>query len=274
MLLEIEELVETGGAEDETERRAGGRGLAEDEGPEPGPRPALGDPRADAGARRGTAPRSPTRPAEVPLLRQPDRSAGAQCPGDERPPGERGPVTPASPSGSAERRTVDADDASSRATIALLERGSLEVLGLLPRARTHLPRPRARRPMIRLLAVYKPRSGEAPLWDFEEGTLAAREVAAYVVADGARVAVGAPDRAARRAAGTGFGAAVRGLRPEPALLHDAARPRGQVRRIALFDVVANNADRKSGHSCSPRTRRIFVVDHGVIASTSRPSSGR
>jgi uncharacterized repeat protein (TIGR03843 family) len=39
------------------------------------------------------------------------------------------------------------------------------------------------------------------------------------------------------------------------------------RRVALFDVVANNADRKSGHCLLADDGQLFVVDHGVCFST-------
>ena len=84
-----------------------------------------------------------------------------------------------------ERRTDGTDAEWTRddaEALALLERGTLEVLGLLPRASNFTFLARVRADQDQMLAVYKPRSGEAPLWDFEEGTLAAREVAAYVVA--------------------------------------------------------------------------------------------
>ena len=67
-------------------------------------------------------------------------------------------------------------------TLALLESGELEVLGLLPRASNFTFLARVSGDDEQALAVYKPRSGEAPLWDFPAGSLAAREVAAFVVA--------------------------------------------------------------------------------------------
>ncbi|HZB79397.1 MAG TPA: phosphatidylinositol kinase, partial [Actinomycetota bacterium] len=64
----------------------------------------------------------------------------------------------------------------------VLVAGELEVLGLLPNASNHTFLARARGDDEEMLAVYKPRLGETPLWDFPEGTLCAREVATYVVA--------------------------------------------------------------------------------------------
>jgi hypothetical protein len=113
------------------------------------------------------------------------------------------------------------------------------------------------------LAVYKPRSGEAPLWDFEEGTLAAREVAAFVVAE----ALGWPwvPPTVLRDGPHGPGSVQRFVafdQDQHYLTMRNERP-DEFRRIALFDLVANNADRKSGHCLLAEDGRIFVVDHGV-----------
>ncbi len=147
--------------------------------------------------------------------------------------------------------------------MGLLERGELEVLGLLPRASNFTFLARVRDEAQQALAVYKPRSGEAPLWDFEEGTLAAREVAAFVVAD----ALGWPwvPATVLRDGPRGPGSVQRFVAFDPShhyLTMQRERP-DEFRRIALFDVVANNADRKSGHCLLAEDGQIFVVDHGV-----------
>ena len=77
-------------------------------------------------------------------------------------------------------RTVSDDGAVER----LLAEGELEILGLMPRASNYTFLARVTAGDKEALAVYKPRRGEAPLWDFPDGTLCTREVAAYVVAGG------------------------------------------------------------------------------------------
>jgi len=149
------------------------------------------------------------------------------------------------------------------ATLATLERGELELLGLLPRSSNFTFLVKIADGRDETLAVYKPVAGEAPLYDFPEGTLAAREVAAYVLAE----ALGWP-------------------RVPPTILRDGPHGPGSVqrfvpfdpnehfftmqetradafRRVALFDVVANNADRKAGHCLLGEDGELFVVDHGV-----------
>lgn len=148
-----------------------------------------------------------------------------------------------------------------------LEAGELEPLGLLPRSSNYTFLCRVRGDEDELLAVYKPRTGEAPLWDFPEGTLCRREVAAYVLA----CALGWPrvPPTVLRDGPQGVGSVQRFLRFDPAqhaLTMLQERP-DDLRRVALFDVVANNADRKAGHCLVAEDGGVFAVDHGVCFST-------
>jgi hypothetical protein len=148
----------------------------------------------------------------------------------------------------------------------VLGTGELEVLGLLPNASNHTFLARAKNADEDVLAVYKPRRGEAPLWDFPEGTLCAREVAAYVVSR----ALGWPNVPATvlRDGPYGVGSVQRFVPHDPEE-HDftlAERFPEEFRRVAAFDMVVNNADRKSGHCLLGEDGRIFLVDHGVCFS--------
>ena len=148
----------------------------------------------------------------------------------------------------------------------VLGTGELEVLGLLPNASNHTFLTRARGAGEELLAVYKPRRGEAPLWDFPEGTLCAREVAAYVVSR----ALGWPNVPATvlRDGPYGVGSVQRFVPhdPEEHYFTLAERFPEEFRRVAAFDMIVNNADRKSGHCLLGEDGRIFLVDHGVCFS--------
>jgi hypothetical protein len=145
----------------------------------------------------------------------------------------------------------------------VLAAGDLEVLGLLPNASNGTFLARARLGDEQELAVYKPRRGEAPLWDFPDGTLCAREVAAYAVAR----SLGWPDVPATllRDGPHGVGSVQRFVRfdPEEHYFTLAGRFPEEFGRIALFDLVVNNADRKAGHCLLGEDGRIHVVDHGV-----------
>jgi hypothetical protein len=148
----------------------------------------------------------------------------------------------------------------------VLVAGELEVLGLLPNASNHTFLARARGDDEEMLAVYKPRRGETPLWDFPEGTLCAREVATYVVAR----TIGWPNVPATvlRDGPYGIGSVQRFVPfdPEEHYFTLGDRFPAEFRRVAAFDLVVNNADRKAGHCLLGEDGRIYVVDHGVCFS--------
>jgi len=149
----------------------------------------------------------------------------------------------------------------------LLAEGELEILGLLPNASNYTFLARASDPHgAELLAVYKPRRGEIPLWDFPEGTLCQREVAAYTVAR----ALGWPSvpPTLLREGPEGPGSVQLFVEFDPRQHYftlEASHP-DVFRRVALFDIVVNNADRKAGHCLLAPDGTIWVVDHGVCFS--------
>ena len=114
-----------------------------------------------------------------------------------------------------------------------------------------------------LRAVYKPARGESPLWDFEAGTLYRREVAAYElskVLGWPRI----PPTVVRSRAPHGVGAMQAFVEADGRhfLGHSKSRRETWI-RVALFDVIANNADRKSGHCLFDPKNDVWVVDHGL-----------
>ncbi|HYT77717.1 MAG TPA: SCO1664 family protein [Actinomycetota bacterium] len=152
-------------------------------------------------------------------------------------------------------------------TLDLLAEGEIRPLGLMPRASNYTFLAEVGDGDRTVLAVYKPREGESPLWDFPEGTLCNREVAAYMLAQ----ALGWPDvpPTVLRNGPMGPGSLQLFVEADPRqhfftlreLCLDAFMP------VASFDVVANNADRKSGHCLRAEDGTIWVVDHGVCFST-------
>lgn len=114
-----------------------------------------------------------------------------------------------------------------------------------------------------LQVIYKPIRGEQPLWDFPEGSLAAREAAAYLVSEGLGLGVVPPTILRDGPAGEG---AVQlwidhaGVQRAVDLVN--ASDEG-LRRLALFDAIVNNGDRKGGHILPLPDGRILGVDHGV-----------
>lgn len=153
-----------------------------------------------------------------------------------------------------------------RDVMGLLERGELETLSVLPQASNYTFLARVRDGGDEMLAVYKPRDGEAPLWDFPQGTLCKREVAAYVLAE----ALGWPNvpQTVLRDGPHGVGSVQRFVAFDPNQHYFTMREEraDEFRRVALFDIVVNNADRKAGHCLLAETGDIFVVDHGVCFS--------
>ena len=114
-------------------------------------------------------------------------------------------------------------------------------------------------------AVYKPRRGETPLWDFPEGTLYRREVAAYRLARLLRWNFIPPTVV--RDGPQGVGSVQLFIRHDPNdhffVQRDDATLVDQLQRMAVFDFVANNADRKGGHCLLDDDRRIWGIDHGL-----------
>ncbi|MFD7600432.1 SCO1664 family protein [Streptomyces mirabilis] len=140
--------------------------------------------------------------------------------------------------------------------------------------------------------VYKPIAGERPLWDFPDGTLAQREMAAYEVSEATGWGL-VPTTVLRdgpygegmcqlwvealpEADGDGLLALVEAEEPaagwkaigfaevgegETALLVHADDVR--LRRLAVLDAVINNADRKGGHLLPAGEGRLYGIDHGV-----------
>ncbi|MBF6467429.1 SCO1664 family protein [Nocardia beijingensis] len=147
-----------------------------------------------------------------------------------------------------------------------------------------------------LRVVYKPIRGERPLWDFPDGTLAGREVASYLISEAIgwgvipetilrdgpfgvgmvqRWVVGADNHTDRGdrldlidlcpagAVPDGFREVLRAVDDmgnEVSLIH-ADDPR--LHRVAVLDVLLNNADRKGGHALEGVDGQVYGVDHGI-----------
>lgn len=145
----------------------------------------------------------------------------------------------------------------------LLRSGEIEVLGLLPYASNATLLARITDGSEEMLAVYKPRRGERPLWDFPDGTLCRREYAAWLV-DRA-MGWGLVPPTVLRDGPAGFGAVQQWIDEdvEVDVRELGATHTDDLRRIALFDVVANNADRKAGHLLVDTAGKLWSVDHGI-----------
>jgi len=114
--------------------------------------------------------------------------------------------------------------------------------------------------------VYKPVAGERPLWDFPDGTLAGREVAAYLVSAATGWHVVPPTVLRDGPYGPGMVQLWMDGDPTVDLLDLARSDRAALRRMALLDAVINNADRKGGHLIPMPDGHVYGVDHGVCFS--------
>ncbi|MFI7365748.1 SCO1664 family protein [Streptomyces sp. NPDC050149] len=141
--------------------------------------------------------------------------------------------------------------------------------------------------------VYKPVAGEQPLWDFPDGTLAQREVAAYEVSEVTGWGLVPPtvlrdgpygqgmcqlwiEAAPQEEDAPGLLALVEDEEPgegwKPVVLAEVAEGRTallvhaddpRLRRLAVLDAVINNGDRKGGHLLPAHDGRLYGIDHGV-----------
>ncbi len=149
---------------------------------------------------------------------------------------------------------------------AVLEGGELRLIGLLAGASNGTFLAECRDGERSIPVVYKPRRGEVPLWDFPDGTLCLREVAAYGVAR----ALGWPNvpRTILRDGPFGEGAVQLFVEHDPDQHYFTMREEHAetFARVAAFDVVVNNADRKGGHALLAPDGTVWLVDHGTSLS--------
>lgn len=189
----------------------------------------------------------------------------------------------------------DPDQPNHPALSTALTDGELEIVGRLVQASNATFLARLTTADGEIDCVYKPIQGERPLWDFPRGTLGLREVAAYelsraagfdvvpvtVLADGPLgtgslqiwVETEEVDNSAlvdlvptRTLPRPGWFACVDGLDADERSVSVIHADAPALRRLALFDVIANNADRKGGHILSS-AGHVFGVDHGICFHT-------
>jgi uncharacterized repeat protein (TIGR03843 family) len=154
-----------------------------------------------------------------------------------------------------------------RAALELLERGTLEVVGRLVDASNATLFCTIKGGGAEAACVYKPVAGERPLWDFPTGTLAGREVAAYVVSRAADWNIVPPTVMRDGPFGPGMCQLWIDLDEQVDLVALARRDdHVGLREMAVFDAVINNADRKIGHLLPVADGHLYGCDHGVTFS--------
>lgn len=111
--------------------------------------------------------------------------------------------------------------------------------------------------------IYKPVTGERPLWDFPDGTLANREYAAYLISEAMQLNCVPPTILREGPFGFGMVQLWIDIDEEIDLAELYRRDLDALRKLALFDVVINNTDRKIGHLLPIANGHIYGCDHGV-----------
>lgn len=114
-------------------------------------------------------------------------------------------------------------------------------------------------------AIYKPEAGERPLWDFEPG-LYKRERAAYLLSEHLGWGL-VPTTIVRDDGPLGVGSLQWFIEAQVEehffTLIDSVHLHPELRRVAVFDYLSNNTDRKSGHLLRDAAGRIWAIDHGL-----------
>ena len=111
--------------------------------------------------------------------------------------------------------------------------------------------------------IYKPVLGEKPLWDFADGNLANREYAAYLLSELANFNL-VPTTVLREGPfGSGMVQEWIEIDEELDVVDFGQSNDPQLRKLALFDAIINNTDRKFGHLLVDHDGKLRGCDHGV-----------
>ena len=180
---------------------------------------------------------------------------------ERRPP--HGPVPPPPAPGTGLRPPLQATEAA-----ALLRDGDLRVVGRLVEASNatlycHVTGAGPDGEERAVACVYKPVRGERPLWDFPVGTLANREYAAFLVSEASGWGIAPPTLLRDGPFGAGMVQLWVDVDAGVDVVQMVRSCDDRLRRVALFDAVVNNADRKGGHLLPVPGGHVHGVDHGI-----------
>jgi len=144
----------------------------------------------------------------------------------------------------------------------LLHSGSMTACELIPWGSNYTFAVRLQCDGCSALGVYKPLRGEAPLWDFPRGTLYLREYGAYVLSQLLGWDFVPPTII--RDGEHGIGSVQLFVEHEPTdYFHFRGEFADDLRRMCVFDIIANNADRKAGHCLKGTEGVLWGIDHGL-----------
>ena len=145
----------------------------------------------------------------------------------------------------------------------ILENGELVVTGRLIDASNATLLAESSLNGKKVKCIYKPIAGERPLWDFPDGNLAQREYAAFLISKYANFDV--VPLTILREGPFGFGMVQQWIEIDSDidLATFFSSDDLRLRRMALFDAVVNNTDRKIGHLLPQADGKLYGCDHGV-----------
>lgn len=141
--------------------------------------------------------------------------------------------------------------------------GSLEVTGRLVDASNATLYANCTFDDSTIAVIYKPVAGERPLWDFQDGNLAQREFAAYLISELGEFGVVPPTVLRDGPFGVGMVQQWIDINEEIDLAMFYREDNAELRKMALFDAVVNNTDRKIGHLLPISEDVVHGCDHGV-----------
>lgn len=148
--------------------------------------------------------------------------------------------------------------------LSLLEESEMDAYGLIPWGSNYTFLVTLRHPEAGCgYAVYKPRRGESPLYDFPDGTLYRRERAAYVLSQALNWELVPPTIIRDGPYGIGMAQLFVDADTNAHYFTFGAEIPDIARRVALFDCVINNTDRKAGHILRAFDGRVWAIDHGL-----------
>ena len=157
----------------------------------------------------------------------------------------------------------ESDSLSETSAVLMLSEGKITECRSVPRGSNYVYLLSLQRDDESAHAIYKPRKGEAPLWDFPDGTLYLRERAAYLVSEALKWHL-IPTTVIREGP-YGIGIIQRFVNTRETTDYSKLfeNKTADFRRIAVFDWLVNNADRKVGHCLEAEDGRLWFIDHGL-----------
>jgi hypothetical protein len=151
--------------------------------------------------------------------------------------------------------------------LRLLAEGEIELQGQLLWSSNYSFQTSVRDEELECPAVYKPQRGERPLWDFPQGTLCLREYAAFIVSEALGWRLIPPTVLREGPYGLGTLQLYVDADLDEHFFNLRHEHQAKFKQVALFDVLVNNADRKSGHCLRDQHGHIWCIDHGLTFNT-------